>query len=265
MALRSTFSLWLIMMLFGCSIEHSLVFQPSRPIVATPENLGLAYEDVFLTTNDGTQINGWFIPSTGAKRTILWFHGNAGNISHRVDNIRKLHDRIPAHIFIIDYRGYGRSHGSVSEDGTYEDARAALAYLESRPDVDPKGLIVFGRSLGAAVAVELAMRQHPRALILESPFTSIKAMAKTILPFIPIGPFLGIRYDNLEKIQNIRVPLLILHGDRDTVVPYDQGHELFTAAPEPKSFYTITGAGHNDTYLVGGKEYFETLANFIQQ
>lgn len=264
MGLRTTRSLLLIIMVFGCSMENSFIFLPSSQLVASPANAGLRYEDVTLTTNDGTQINGWFVPSPGAKSTILWFHGNAGNISHRVHNIHALHEHVPAHIFIIDYRGYGRSGGNVSEQGTYEDAQTALAYLHTRKDVDPNNIIVFGRSLGAAVAVDLATHQHTRALILESPFSSIKAMAKTILPFVPIGPFLSTRYDNLAKIRNLRTPLLILHGELDEVVPYEQGRELFAAAPEPKTFYTIAGAGHNNTYLVGGDAYFETLARFIK-
>jgi hypothetical protein len=255
----------LLVMIFGCSMENSLIFQPSAELHATPADVGLPYQDVALTTNDGVRIAGWFIPAPGAASTILWLHGNAGNISHRVHNIRELHDRVPAHIFIIDYRGYGRSEGTVSERGTYEDARAALAYLRARDDVDQNNIVVFGRSLGAAVAVELALHNPPRALILESPFTSIKAMARTVLPLLPIGPLLRTRYDNLAKIPNLRVPLLILHGDRDGIVPYQQGRELFEAAPEPKRFYTIAGAGHNDTYLAGGEKYFETLARFIEQ
>jgi len=251
-------------MIFGCSMENSLIFQPSSELVATPQDVGLLYEDVTLTTKDGIRINGWFVPSIGAASTLLWFHGNAGNISHRLDNIRKLHDHVSAHIFIIDYRGYGRSQGVVSEDGTYEDADAALAYLQSRDDVDANEIVIFGRSLGAAVGVDLATRRDTRALIIESPFTSIEAMAKTIMPWVPIGRFLRIRYNNLEKIRKLRIPLLIVHGDRDRIVPYEQGRELFEAAPEPKSFYSIAGAGHNDTYLVGGNGYFNAIADFIQ-
>jgi fermentation-respiration switch protein FrsA (DUF1100 family) len=256
-------SLLLVVMVFGCTLENSLIFQPSSELIATPNDVGLAYEDVTLATDDGVRINGWFVASAGADSTILWLHGNAGNISHRVDNIRKFHDRVPAHILIIDYRGYGRSEGTVSERGTYEDAHAAMAYLRARNDVDGDRIVLFGRSLGAAVALELALSTGPRALILESPFTSISAMARTVLPFLPIGPFLRTRYDNLKKIRALRVPLLVLHGDRDGIIPYRQGRELFDAAPEPKSFYTIAGAGHNDTYLVGGEPYFETIANFV--
>lgn len=246
-------------------MENSLIFHPTAELIATPEDVGLPYEDVTLTTTDEVRIHGWFIPATGAKSTILWLHGNAGNISHRVHNIRELRARVPAHIFIIDYRGYGRSEGTVSEQGTYADARAALAYLRARDDVDAHTIVVFGRSLGAAVALELVVSEGAGALILESPFTSIRAMAKTVMPLLPVGPFLRTRYDNLAKIPDLRAPLLILHGDRDGIVPYEQGRELFGAAPEPKSFYPIAGAGHNDTYLVGGEAYFATIANFIER
>lgn len=256
---------WPLFTIVGCSMENSLIFHPTAELIATPEDAGLPYEDVTLTTKDGVRIHGWFIPATGAKSTILWLHGNAGNISHRVHNIRELHARVPAHIFIIDYRGYGRSEGTVSEQGTYADGRAALAYLRARNDVNARNIVVFGRSLGAAVALELVVSEGAGALILESPFTSIRAMAKTVMPLLPIGPFLRTRYDNLAKIPDLRAPLLILHGDRDGVVPYEQGRELFDAAPEPKSFYPIAGAGHNDSYLVGGEEYFGTIANFIER
>lgn len=260
---RNSVFLLLLIMVFGCSIENALIFQPSSALVATPEDVGLPYEDVTLRTKDGVRINGWFVPFAGARSTLLWLHGNAGNISHRVHNMRKLRDRVPAHIFIIDYRGYGRSEGTASEQGTYADAQAAMAYLRARNDVDANEIIVFGRSLGAAVALELAVSDGIRALILESPFTSIRAMARKILPLLPIGPLLSTRYDNLAKIQNLRIPLLILHGNRDGIVPYQQGRELYQAAPEPKSFYTIEGAGHNDTYLVGGEGYFKIIADFV--
>lgn len=249
--------------LFGCSMEKSFIYFPSRDIATTPRDVGLVYEDVTVTAEDNVELNGWFIPSPDADVTLLWFHGNAGNISHRVHNIGLLHNAVKAHIFIIDYRGYGRSHGSVSEEGTYKDARAAIRYLKSRTDIHPKRIVIFGRSLGAAVALDVALREDSLALILETPFTSIGDMAKTILPVLPIGPFLRTKYDNLRKIRQVRVPLLVLHGDRDEIVPYEHGKALFDAAPEPKQFYTIRNAGHNDTYVVGGDAYFTALADFI--
>ncbi len=254
-----------VLFLWGCQVEKSLIFYPISEIDRTPKELGLPFEDITFTTEDGVHLNGWFIPSTEGDLTLLWFHGNAGNISHRLDNIRLLHDKVKIHIFIIDYRGYGRSEGSVSEAGTYRDASAALQYLRSRKDLDPKKIVFYGRSLGAAVAVDLALREESLALIIETPFASIRAMAKLVFPFLPVGPFLRTRYDTLEKIRKVRGPLFVLHGDQDDIVPYTQGQRIFEAAPEPKEFYTIRGAHHNDTFIVGGDAYFAALKDFIDR
>ena len=171
--------------------------------------------------------------------------------------------RLGVSVFLFDYRGYGRSEGQVSEKGTYRDAEAALAYLESRQDVDQEKIVFFGRSLGCAVAVDLASRHPPYALILESPFTSISDMAKRVVPLLLIGALLRTKYNSLSKISGISAPLLVLHGDRDEVVPIESGQQLYQAANEPKKFYTIPDAGHNDTYIVGGEEYFAALRQFL--
>lgn len=244
-------------------MEEKFIFFPSAAINQTPRQIGLVFDDVTFTAVDGVRLNGWFVPHPGANITFLWFHGNAGNISDRLENIRLLHDRIKMNIFIFDYRGYGRSDGIVSESGTYRDAEAALAYLRSRKDVDPKQIVFFGRSLGAAVAAELAMREQCLALLLETPFASIRAMARAAYPWLPIGPLIRTRYDTLDKIARIKAPLLILHGDQDEIIPFSQAKELFEAALEPKEFYTIRGARHNDTYIIGGEAYFAALKDFI--
>jgi len=243
----------------GCLLEEKFIFFPDSTVDVTPKDAGLPFDDVFFTTGDGVRLNGWFVPYPGSKITLLWFHGNAGNISHRVENIKLLHAKVNINVFIFDYRGYGRSGGKVSEEGTYRDASAALEYLRSRGDVEPKGIIFFGRSLGAAVAADLAAREECLALILETTFVSIREMARAAFPFLPIGPLLRTRYDVVEKIAKVRAPLLVLHGDRDEVVPYEQGRRVFEAAREPKEFYTIRGAHHNDTYIAGGEDYFRAL------
>jgi fermentation-respiration switch protein FrsA (DUF1100 family) len=249
--------------LLGCRFEDRFIFHPSREIVRTPLDAGLQFQDHYFTTADGVRLNGWFIPYPGARATLIWFHGNAGNISHRVENIRLLHDRVKINVFIFDYRGYGRSSGSASEEGTYRDGVAALTFLHQQLGVSADRLIIFGRSLGAAVAAEMALRFTCRGLILETPFASILDMAKSVMPLLPIGAILQTRYDVVEKVARIKVPLLVLHGDRDDVVPYEQGKQVFAAAPNPKEFYTIGGANHNDTYLVGGANYFTRLDSFI--
>jgi hypothetical protein len=238
-----------------------LIFYPERGLAWTPADLGLSYEDAAITTADDVRLHGWYV--AGRRReTMLWMHGNAGNISHRVDILRLLHDTVGAGVLMVDYRGYGRSEGSPSEQGLYSDARAALAYLRGRPDVDPTRLVYFGQSLGSAVALELAIEDPPYRLILENPFTSIRAMARAIFP-APLALLAPASFDNLSKIGRLRSPLLVIHGDRDEVVPFEQGKDLFGAAPEPKTFYEIRNAAHNDTYLVGGEEYFARIERFL--
>ncbi len=256
-------------MLLG--LEKYVIYVPERTIEMTPQSEGLAYEDVWFPTSDGLKLHGWLVPSPDARVTLVWFHGNAGNISHRVDNIKQLHrflDRaLTPNIFIFDYRGYGKSQGGfsdLSEEATYRDAEGALAYLRARQDLAHTQPVYFGRSLGAAIAVEVARRHSPAGLILETPFTSIRDMAKAALPFLPVGGLLQTKYDSLAKIREIRAPLLILHGDRDDVVPYEQGRRLFEAANEPKTFYAIRGARHNDTYIVGDRAYFDAWARFLE-
>ena len=244
-------------------IERYFIYFPERDLAANPSHFGLAFEEVSFTASDGVQLHGWFVP--GEKGVAwLWFHGNAGNISHRLENLKLLHDELGVSVFLFDYRGYGRSQGTPSEEGIYRDAEAALAYLDSREDIDPERIVFFGRSLGAGVAVELATRYCPYGLILESPFPSIRYMARRAYPFLPVWPFLRTRYDSLAKIGKVQAPVLVLHGDRDDIVPLEGATRLFQKANEPKEFYTIRGAGHNDTYVVGSKEYFSALRHFVE-
>ena len=245
-------------------IEHHFIYFPLRELESDPSDLGLPFDEVYFVTQDGVRLHGWFVP--GEKDLVwLWCHGNAGNISHRLENLALLHQELGISIFLFDYRGYGRSEGRPSEKGTYLDAEAALAYLHSRGDVNKDRIIYFGRSLGAAVAVEMATRQAPAALILESPFPSVPYMARRLYPFLPVWPLLRTRYDSLSNIGEVQAPLLVLHGGSDDIVPIEAGRKLFEAAREPKEFYVISGAGHNDTYLVGGQDYFDEMRRFIQR
>ena len=186
------------------------------------------------------------------------------NKSHRVHQLQFLHRALKVHILMIDYREYGKSEGKVDEAGTYQDAQVSYDYLIDRGDVDGSKIIVFGQSLGAAVAVDLAIHRDLYGLILEAPFTSIPDMARAHYPWLPVGSLLSTRYGSLSKISGMKAPLLVLHGDQDEIVPYEQGRRLFEAAPEPKTFYTISGSGHNDTYVVGGPAYFEVMARFVE-
>jgi uncharacterized protein len=228
-------------------------------------------EDCAFTASDGVRLHGWYCsPSrkTGgelapvpAGMVLLWFHGNAGNISHRYDMIRMLM-QIPVNIFIIDYRGYGKSEGTPSEQGLYADARAAWDYLTNERRIAPDRIIVFGKSLGGVAAIDLAGNVEPAGLIVQSSFTSASDMAAAVLPFYPRF-FLRTTMDSKRKIARVGCPKLFIHSRADEVVPYELGRKLFEAAPEPKQFYEIERAPHNSMYIVGGKDYLEALRSFI--
>jgi hypothetical protein len=243
--------------------EKRLIYFPFRRLEVTPRDLGLRFEEARLVADDGTALHGWFLPVEGSRYTVLVCHGNAGNISHRLDRALLMHAKLKTDVFLFDYRGYGLSEGSPDEAGTYRDARAALRYLITGRGIDRANLIVFGESLGAAVALQLALEEPARALVLEAPFTSIGDMARSAFPLLPLGRLLRTRYDNLAKVGGLRMPLLILHGDRDNTVPFAQGRRLFEAAPEPKQFFAIPGASHNDTYVVGGDAYWQAWREFL--
>jgi fermentation-respiration switch protein FrsA (DUF1100 family) len=246
-------------------LEKFALFFPERSLAATPRAEGLAYEDAWFPASDGVKLHGWLVPAPGARVTLIWFHGNAGNISDRVPNLGYLHRLLRINVFIFDYRGYGQSEGrhfDLSEEATYRDGEGALAYLRARPDVPRTSLVYFGRSLGAAIAVEMAHRRPAAGLILETPFTTLKDVARVHYPFVPLW-FLRTKYESLRKIPEIRVPLLILHGDRDEVIPLEHAQRLYAAANAPKQLYVIHGAHHNDTYVVGGVTYFDMWRRFL--
>ena len=245
-------------------IDRHFIYFPVRELFADPAAVGLAYEDVTFAASDGVSLHGWFVPGR-SDLTLLWCHGNGGNISHRLENLLLVHNELGLNVFLFDYRGYGRSEGKPSEQGTYLDAEAALHYLDSRNDIHQDRTIYLGSSLGGGVAVELAMLRSPYGLILESTFPSIRYMARLSFPILPLHLFLQARYDSEAKIGRIDTPLLILHGDKDDLVPIQAGRRLFDAAKDPKEFHTIVGAGHNDTYLVGGKAYWDAMGSFIDR
>jgi fermentation-respiration switch protein FrsA (DUF1100 family) len=246
-------------------LEKFALYFPDRPLRATPQAEGLAYEEVWFSASDGLKLHGWLVPAPEARTTIVWFHGNAGNIGDRVHNIGYLHRRLGVNVFIFDYRGYGRSEGSrsdLSEDATYRDGQGALAWVRGRPDLARTRVVYFGRSLGAAIAVEMARMQPPAGLILETAFSTLKDVARVHYPFVPLW-FLQTKYESIRKLPEIRVPLMIVHGDRDEVVPVEQAHRLYAVANEPKRLYIIRGAHHNDTYVAGGAKYFAEWEKFL--
>lgn len=241
--------------------EKGIVFFPDPHLIGTPRDFNLDYADAWFDTADGIRLHGWWVPLPGAP-TLLWFHGNAGNISHRLENLALLLRLVQVQVFIFDYREYGRSQGQITRAGTFLDAAAAYRYVTTDLAVPPGELILFGRSLGSALALDQAVRQPARSLILESAFTSSKDMLALYMPFLgfllPQGP----PYDSLGLISRLKIPVLIIHGERDEVIPLSMGQRLFAAAPEPKELYIIPRAMHNDTYIVGGPAYFDRLRRF---
>ncbi len=254
-------SVWVLLCLLLYLFQPRFVYFPYAALEATPRDVSLRYEDVFITTDDHVRVHGWFLPHESPRATLLFFHGNGGNISHRLDSLLIFHG-LGLSVLIIDYRGYGRSEGRPSEAGTYSDALAAWRYLVRDRNTAGEDIVLFGRSLGSAVAVWLASRHTPRALILESGFTSTADMGRHYYPFLPVKWLTRIKYDSLTRIGSVRCPILFVHSPGDDIVPYALGRKLYAAANEPKSFLEITG-GHNEGFLVSGKAYVEGLDNFL--
>ena len=236
---------------------------PTRQLQARPSQIGLDYDEVRLTAEDGVSLHAWYIPAPDAKLTLLFCHGNAGNISHRLDSIALFH-KLGLNVFIFDYRGYGQSQGQPSEQGSYQDVQAAWDYLTNEKQTPAGRIVLFGRSLGAAVASHLATRVEPAALILESAFASVPEMAAKLLPLFPARWLARYRYDNVQNVQSIHAPLLVIHSEQDEIIPYAQGRAVFEAAHEPKSFLLLHG-GHNDGFMLSGEHYTDGLRLFLSR
>lgn len=238
-----------------------LVYFPSRAHDGgTPAALGLAYEDVTLSAADGTRLHAWWVPAPGARRAVLLLHGNAGNISHRLDKLAVLHG-LDVSVLLLDYRGYGRSEGAPSEAGTYQDAAAAYAWLRGR-GLPAEAIVAYGESLGGPIAVDLAASQPLGGLILESAPSSIVGVAKHHYPLLPVEWFLSVRYDALARLPGVRAPLLILHSPSDEIVPFAMAEALLAAAPGPKRLVRL-GGGHNDAFMVAAAAYRAALHDFL--
>jgi len=225
---------------------------------------GLPLEDVWFQAADGTRLFGWYVESSGTQAVLLWCHGNAGNIINRLDNLAELY-RLGLSVFLFDYRGYGRSHGRPSEEGLYQDALGAYAYVAGTRRVRPERIVLFGRSLGAAVAGEVASQRPVSGLILESSFPSVEALARLHYFGLPAHWLVGARFNLADRLQHVSVPILVIHGDQDDIVPIQLGRQVFEAAKAPKSFYLVPDADHNNLYHVGGRPYFQRLKGFIEE
>ncbi len=245
--------------------EEKFIFFPTVYPGGVYESEGrvLQPEDHWFTTEDGVKLHAWFVRADSSAPTLIHFHGNAGNLSHRGEIVRRLKNS-GFNVFIFDYRGYGRSEGSPDEEGVYKDGHAAFDYVGQLPGVDRSSLVLSGTSLGGAVAVDVALHRNPAAMILESTFSSARDVAAAAYPFLPAQFFLRTKFDSEAKIRSITIPLLFIHGTDDSIIPIELGRKLYEAANEPKEFYEVRGADHNDVFLVGGSERNERIRKFVE-
>ncbi|MFH1552884.1 MAG: alpha/beta hydrolase [Candidatus Omnitrophota bacterium] len=241
-------------------IEKRSIYFPMREITATPELVGLPFEEVSFQTSDNKRLNGWFIANSQGKLTLVFCHGNAGNISHRLEKVLILHN-LGMNVFVFDYRGYGKSTGVPTEAGLYRDVKAAYDYLRIERKIAEGDIVLYGESIGGAVAVNLAQELNVRALITEETFSSIKDMAKIAYPFIPHYVFSS-RFDVTSKIRNVACPKLIIHSVDDEIVPFNLGEKLFSEAAQPKTFLRIRGT-HNTAFLDSKKQFIEGIRSFL--
>jgi len=241
--------------------QSSMTFYPYKALGATPADWQLDYEDVMLNTEDGVDLHGWYLPRKGAQRVVLFFHGNGGNISHRGDSLDIFH-RLGFNVFIIDYRGYGQSDGSPSETGLHKDAQAAWQYLTEQRGFAAGDIVMFGRSLGGAVASRLAADVQPGALVVESTFSSARDMAQSLFPLL--SRVIVMRYDfkTSTYIKQVRSPVMVIHSPNDDIIPFHLGEKVYAAANEPKSFMRLQG-DHNSGFLASQPGYEQSLARYF--
>ncbi|HTR02902.1 MAG TPA: alpha/beta fold hydrolase [Thermoanaerobaculia bacterium] len=240
--------------------QERLLYFPSRQLTSSPVDHGLEAADLAVVTDDAVRLYGWWIRGSG-RRVLLYFHGNAGNVSDRLARAKLLHDRLGLDVFLVDYRGYGRSEGSPSEDGLLRDARA-IYRTAVEAGFRPEQIVVFGESLGAAVAIDLAARWACAGLVLETPFLSVREVARVHYPFVPSWLVHDV-FDNGSRIAEVGVPKLLFVAELDEVVPAAQGRRLFERARGVRELYVIPGAHHNDTFVVGGDRYWKAWEKFL--
>ncbi len=243
--------------------QPHLIYYPQtgHSAVDSPADVGLTYESVEFSTADGETLSGWWVPVPDAAGTVLFFHGNAGNISHRLDYLLMFY-RLGYNTFIFDYRGYGLSSGKPSEAGTYRDAQAAWQYLTEARSVAPASVVLFGESLGGAIAAWLAAHEKPGLMVLASAFTSIPDMAAKLYPFLPVRLLARFEYNTLAYLQDVACPVFVAHSPEDEIVPFEQGRMLYEAAPAPKRFLELQG-GHNDGFIFMREDWATVLGRFI--
>jgi fermentation-respiration switch protein FrsA (DUF1100 family) len=245
--------------------QRSLLYLPDVPgreLTANPTGIGLAYQDVNIETEDGVTLHGWYIAAP-SSRVLLFFHGNAGNISHRLHSIRQFHG-LRLSILIIDYRGYGQSEGRASEVGLQRDAEAAWRYLTEARGVAPDDIVIYGESLGGSVAAWLAARRPAGALIIESAFTSVPDIAQEVYPWLPARWLARMQHATREYVHDVHCPVLVIHSRNDEIVPFHHGENIFAAANEPRVFLELEG-GHNDAVVLDEENYLAGIRSFLSK
>ncbi|MFB3077132.1 MAG: alpha/beta hydrolase, partial [Lysobacterales bacterium] len=258
-------SVYVLLSLVLYLLQGKMVFLsnlPGRALTASPGDIGLEYEDVYLTTLDDERLHGWYVPATISRGVIVFFHGNAGNISHRLDSIGIFH-QLGLDTLIIDYRGYGQSTGKTNEQGTYLDAQAAWSYLVDERGIAADQIIIFGRSLGGAVGAWLGAQHTPAAVIIESSFSSGVDMARRLYPFLPVRLITRLRYPVAEYASHLDCPVLVVHSRDDEIIPFAMGQSIYAAVKQRKSFLELRG-DHNNGIFISRQDYLRGLDGFIE-
>lgn len=246
------------------AFQPRMVFQPNfqgRALDATPDAIGLDYRDVSIATDDGETLHGWWVPHADARATMLFSHGNAGNISHRLESLRQFH-RLRLNVLIYDYRGYGQSTGKPGEQGLYRDIDAAWRWLIDKRALPTERIVLFGRSLGGAVTARLATRVEPACVVLESTFTSVPDLGAELYPWLPVRLLSRVRLDARSAVPGITAPLLIIHSRDDEIIPWEHARKLQAAAGDSAEILAISG-GHNTGFLDSERTYVEGLDGFL--
>jgi fermentation-respiration switch protein FrsA (DUF1100 family) len=264
--LATVVSVYILLALLLYLFQGRMVFLPNLPgraLTASPGDIGLEYEDVTLPTSDGERLHGWLVPAVNSRGVVLFFHGNAGNISHRLDSIEIFHG-LGLDTLIIDYRGYGQSTGKASEKGTYLDAEAAWDFLVNKRSIPPGRIIIFGRSLGAAIAAWLADQHTPAAAIIESSFSSGVDMARQLYPFLPVRLITRLQYPVAEYASRLNCPVLVVHSRQDEIIPFAMAQAVYAAVRSSKEFLELEG-DHNNGFLISRNAYVAGLNAFIDK
>ena len=242
-------------------LQPRLLYRPTRDVSVVPADVGLEFEDVRFQSSDGVALSGWYVPAKDAGFTVLFCHGNGGNIMHGLDSLRLFHD-LQLSCFIFDYRGYGRSNGKPREAGTYRDAQAAYDWLVREKRVPAERIILFGHSLGGSIAAYLAGQVKVRALAVEGTFTSYPDIGARFYPYMPVRVFAFFRYNTRAHLRQVHCPVMVMHSKQDELVPFEFGMRLYEAANEPKQFVEISGS-HNDSLTVSGDAYREAWRRWL--